>query len=237
MTITIINNTAATVLIGDMGIYVGVSQQLDITNLFSLYEIRSSNDLKDLCVAESFSLIYNNEVLTGYPLDTFFDYMFDYGLSLSLGDTSTIYGDGQYTLSYDQFNAIQTTVSGGGFNSQSDIQFIFGGKDERDNCWEFKSTNFYTGRRFYFQGTDILKIPKKIKIVGYVQRHSIGYIQLYDYTNRRIISEIEFSNGRVEIITTEKIDEFPINEAILEIRGRVNINKRKGYLNSVTICF
>ena len=120
-------------------------------------------------------------------------------------------------------------------NGRSDINLTFGGRG--NPYWEFKEKSFFVGGRFYFKGSNFVGEPISIKYIAYMSNDHIGNIQLYDYTNAKVISEVTITNTLPQIITNVSLNNIPENEAILEIRAKSNKKGKKGYINSITVCF
>ena len=153
---------------------------------------------------------------------------------IHLSDTPSEYDIGKYprsTASGIGWAAISEPVG------TSDIYIVFGGVKDSNNYWEFKKTSYYTGRRFYFAGTQSLSVPGCIKVVAYMSSGYTGAVQLYDYTNNNVISEVSIINTSPQILTDCTLMNLPTNESILEVRGKSNNSNKKGYIHSLTICF
>lgn len=157
-------------------------------------------------------------------------------------DLINIHDDGYYTS--EQADCIHTTLSGClqsqiddmGYTSHcKDIHVVFGGKKEK--YWEFSNKSYVVARCFYFVGTQIIGTPTSIKVIAHMYESATGTLQIYDYTNNTIVSEINFTNTDLQVLTCNSLSNLPPSEAILQIRAKTSSNNKKGYVCSVTLCF
>jgi len=99
-----------------------------------------------------------------------------------------------------------------------------------------KSTDFVSQVRFLFDGTNILGIPSKIKIISWVDGHT-GTVRLRDVTNNLTIVEKTLTNTSPEIIVDDNPENFPTEEAIFELWCKISHKASYIYCSGLKICF
>lgn len=212
MTIIIKNTTESEIFISDLaGQAIEASGQIILTDFYSFIEISNSSALK--------TLINNDTIIVN---DGTKDLNKVQGIK-------KVTGVSEFDLSSIDFGGLDST-------SSIDIQFVFG--SDVKSYYEVSSTSWVMIRTFLFRGSAINGVPTSCKIVGYVEDgDSPCYIQLYDYTNDKIIAELTFSEENITIATLSNISNIPPGESIFQIRARCSDRSDSLYLYSFIILF
>lgn len=140
--------------------------------------------------------------------------------------------DGDHDIRTDNPHSITPSQIG----AVSGIVQIFGGSTKP--YVECNKTIYTIKGRVLFGGTNQMGIPKKIKIISYINLiNNKGNIRLYDLTNAKVIAEVTDINSTVPIpIDMGTLSNLPTEEAIFEIQ-MLNQTAKKTYLNSIVVHF
>lgn len=88
---------------------------------------------------------------------------------------------------------------------------------------------------FHYDGSTAVGSIKKISIISHQDIDTINYsVRIYDKTNGLVIAENTFTNTVESANTMTPINNVPTDEAIFEIQGKGNNNK-KYYISYVTL--